>query len=119
MEQIKPALKDFIIDFCKENKIKRIDLDNININTSLDLDLNIFDDDMDLFITEFVNRFKIDYSNFSWEKYGYPTSSVLVGIIRGIFGYKSKWVKRVTNFLYMPKLKVQDLQKAIESGVLL
>ncbi|HVI49019.1 MAG TPA: DUF1493 family protein [Chitinophaga sp.] len=119
MEQIRPELKDFIIDFCKKNKIKRTDLDNLNLDTSLDLDLNIFDDDMDLFLTEFVNRFKIDYSNFSWEKYGYPTSSALVGIIKGIFGYRKKWVKRVANFLYTPKLKVQELQKAIESGTLL
>lgn len=88
MEDILPELKLFIIDFCKKNKIKNVDLNSLNIETCIDLDLNIFDIDIDLFLTEFINRFKVDYSSFNWNKYGYPKGSVLVGIIRIFFGYK-------------------------------
>ena len=42
MEDILPELKSFILDFCKRNKIKNIDLSSLNVETSIDLDLNIF-----------------------------------------------------------------------------
>lgn len=118
MKDILPELKLFILDFCKRNKIKNIDLTDLNIETSIDLDLNIFDIDIDLFMTEFVERFKIDYSTFNWNKYGYPKGSTLVGVLRILFGYKRKWVKRIATIIYKPKFFVENLQNAIITGVL-
>lgn len=116
--KLSQELKDFIISFCKEVKIKNIDAENISLDTSLDLDLNIFDLDMDLFITDFSKRFHIDISTFEWGKeYDYPSGDdmgLLYTTFRS-FNYKKDWVKRTCRKLYKPKIYVRDLQSAIEN----
>lgn len=117
-KQILPELKGFIISFCRDMKIKNIDVESINLDTSLDLDLNIFDLDMDVFIADFTKRFGIDVSTFEWgKKYDYPSGkgmSLLYSILRS-FNYKKNWVKNVSRKLYKPKIFVRDIQKVIEN----
>lgn len=116
--KLSQELKNFIIFFCKEVKIKNIDVENINLDTSLDLDLNIFELDIDLFITDFSKKFDIDISTIEWgKKYDYPSGddmSFLYYIFRS-FNYKRNWVKRTCRKLYKPKIYVRDLQNAIEN----
>lgn len=116
--ELSQELKDFIISFCKEMKIKNIDADNINLDTSLDLDLNIFELDMDLFMTDFSKQFDVDISTLHWGiKYIYPSGDdmgLLYMIFRS-FNYKKDWVKRICRKLYKPKIYVRDLQNAIEN----
>jgi len=119
MEEIHPQLKEFIVDYCTRYKIRKVDPHALNLNTSIDLDLDIVDIEIDLFIAEFAETFRIDQSKFSWYKYGYPTGSASVKIIRSVFGYKSPWVKRLSNRLYKPKFRVSNLQDAVNSGKLI
>src|SRR5450432_4455581 len=106
MEEIHPQLKEFIVDYCTRYKIQKVDASALNLDTSIDLDLDIVDIEIDLFIAEFAEQFHIDQSKFSWYKYGYPTGSASVNIIKAVFGYKSSWVKRLSNHLYQPKFRV-------------
>jgi hypothetical protein len=115
---ILPQLKLFITNFCETNKIKNVSLDKLTLNTSIDFDLNIYDITMDLFISDFVNFFNIDYSNFTWESRGYPKDVLIVGIFRSIFGNKYKWVDDFLKLFYKPKIFIQDLQTAIQIGML-
>jgi hypothetical protein len=119
MEEIHPQLKEFIVDYCTRYKIRKVDPLALNLNTSIDLDLDIVDIEIDLFIAEFAETFRIDQSKFSWYKYGYPTGSASVKVIRSVFGYKSPWVKRLSNRLYKPKFRVSNLQDAVNSGKLI
>jgi hypothetical protein len=119
MEDIHPQLKEFIVDYCSKYKIRKVDPCALSLDTSIDLDLDIVDIEMDLFIAEFAEQFHIDQSKFSWYKYGYPTGSASVNIIKALFGYRSAWVKRLTNRVYTPRFKVSNLQDAVNTGRLL
>lgn len=119
MEEIHPQLKDFIVDYCTKYKIQEVDPSALNLETSIDLDLDIFDIEIDLFIAEFAAQFHIDQSKFSWYKYGYPTGSAGVKLIKTVFGYKSSWVKRLSHRIYKPKFRVSNLQDAVKTGKLL
>src|ERR1700710_2181564 len=118
MEDIHPQLKDFIVDYCTRYKIREVDPCTLNLDTSIDLDLDIVDIEMDLFLAEFAEEFKIDQSKFSWYKYGYPTGSASVNVIKAVFGYKSPWVKRLSRRIYKPKFRVRNLQDAVKTGKL-
>ncbi len=118
MEEINPKLKDFIVDYCTKYKIREVDPCALNLDTSIDLDLDIVDIEIDLFIAEFAEQFRIDNSKFSWYKYGYPTGSAGVNVIKAVFGYKSNWVKRLSHRIYKPKFRVSDLQHAVKTGKL-
>ncbi|MDP9048649.1 MAG: DUF1493 family protein [Bacteroidota bacterium] len=119
MEEIHPQLKDFIVDYCTRYRIQKVDPCSLSLATSIDLDLDIVDIEMDLFIAEFAEEFRIDQSKFSWYKYGYPTGSTGVNIIKAVFGYRSPWVKKLSNRLYKPKFRVSNLQEAVRTGKLL
>jgi Protein of unknown function (DUF1493) len=119
MEEIHPQLKEFIVDYCTRYKIRKVDAHALNLNTSIDLDLDIVDIEIDLFIAEFAETFRIDQSKFTWYKYGYPRGSASVKVIRSVFGYKSQWVKRLSNRLYKPKFRVSNLQDAVNTGKLI
>jgi hypothetical protein len=113
MEGVQPELKNFIASFCKNNKIRNR-LSNIKLSTSIDLDLNIFDISMDLFLTSFIQEFKIDYSKFNWDNHGgYPKDSSLIAFIRFMFGYKWDLSGKIILNFYQPKLFISDLQSAI------
>ena len=118
MEEILPPLKEFIVDYCKRYKIKKIDAASLSLDTSIDLDLDIFDIEIDLFLADFAEQFNIDQSKFTWYKYGYPKGSARVRIIKGMFGYKSTWVKQLAHYCYKPKFKVKHLQEAVKTGML-
>jgi hypothetical protein len=118
MDDLLPELKIFIETFIVTNNIKNVDLSNLNLNTSLDLDLNLFDLEIDMFLTDFVEMFKIDYSKFNWKNYGYPDGNFLVLFVRSFFNYKLKWVKQLAHFLYKPKISIDVLQQAIRTGIL-
>lgn len=118
MEEINPQLKEFIVDYCKKYKIRQIDPGSLSLNTSIDLDLDIADIEIDLFLAEFAEKFSIDQSKFTWYKYGYPTGSASVKIIRTLFGYKSPWVQKLSNRIYKPKFRVSNLQEAVTTGKL-
>lgn len=118
MDHLSPQLKDFIVDYCRRYKVVPVDTSMIKADTSLDLDLDIYDIEIDLFLSEFAEHFKVDKSNFSWYKYGYPKGSTRVRMIKAMFGYKHKWVKKVTGYCYKPKFKVAVLQQAIDNGKL-
>jgi hypothetical protein len=100
-------------------KIRKVDPCTLCLETSIDLDLDIVDIEIDLFIAEFAEQFHIDQSKFSWYKYGYPTGSASVNVIKAIFGCRSAWVKRLTNRIYTPRFKVRNLQDAVKTGRLL
>jgi Protein of unknown function (DUF1493) len=119
MEEVLPRLKDFIVDYCTKYKIQQVDPCALYLDTSIDLDLDIFDIEIDLFLAEFAEEFGIDQSKFSWYKYGYPTGSPSVNIIKTVFGYKSQWVKRLSHRIYKPKFRVRNLQEAVKTGRLL
>jgi len=119
MEDINPQLKEFIVDYCSRYKIQEVDPCALNLDTSIDLDLDIFDIEIDLFLAEFVEKFRIDQSKFSWYKYGYPKGSASVKVIKTVFGYQSNWVKRLSNRIYKPKFRVRNLQDAVRTGKLL
>ena len=119
MEELHPQLREFIVDYCTRYKIQTVDPTALSLDTSIDLDLDIFDIEIDLFISEFAEQFKIDQSKFSWYKYGYPTGSASVKVIKTVFGYKSSWVKQLSSKLYKPKFRVSNLQDAVKTGKLL
>ncbi|MDF2430527.1 MAG: hypothetical protein JWP44_158 [Mucilaginibacter sp.] len=119
MEDIHPQLKEFIVDYCTKYRIQKIDPCSLNLDTSIDLDLDIVDIEIDLFIAEFAEQFKVDQSKFSWYKYGYPTGSASVKVIKAVFGYKSQWVKRLSNRIYKPRFRVSNLQDAVNTGKLI
>jgi len=119
MEEMNPQLREFIVDYCTRYKIRKVDPRTLNLDTSIDLDLDIVDIEIDLFLAEFAETFRIDLSKFSWYKYGYPTGSASVKVIRTVFGYKAQWVKRLSNRLYKPRFRVSNLQDAVVSGKLL
>lgn len=118
MEEVHPQLKEFIVDYCTKYKIREVDPCALNLDTSIDLDLDIVDIEIDLFIAEFAEQFHVDQSKFSWYKYGYPTGSASVNVIKAVFGYKSPWVKRLTSRIYKPRFKVRNLQDAVKTGKL-
>ncbi|SDD26702.1 Protein of unknown function [Mucilaginibacter pineti] len=118
MEEILPPLKEFIVDYCDRYKIRRVDPGTISLDTSIDLDLDIFDIEIDLFLSDFADHFRIDNSKFTWYKYGYPKGSTRVRLIKTVFGYNKPWVKRLANYCYKPKFKVHHLQEAVKKGVL-
>ncbi|ASU35636.1 DUF1493 family protein [Mucilaginibacter xinganensis] len=119
MEEIHPQLKEFIVDYCTKYKIRKIDAGALSLDTSIDLDLDIVDIEIDLFLAEFAEKFRVDQSKFSWYKYGYPTGSASVKVIRTVFGYEAKWVKRLSNHIYKPRFRVSNLQEAVTTGKLL
>lgn len=119
MEDIHPQLKEFIVDYCSRYKIREVDPCALNLDTSIDLDLDIFDIEIDLFLAEFVEKFRIDQSKFSWYKYGYPKGSASVKVIKAVFGYNAAWVKRLSYRIYKPKFRVSNLQDAVRTGKLL
>lgn len=118
MEEINPQLKAFIVDYCDKYKITRIDPESLCLETSIDLDLDIADIEIDLFLAEFTEVFRIDNSKFTWYKYGYPKGSPGVKVLRMVFGYKSRWVRRVSNKIYKPRFRVRNLQEAVKTGKL-
>lgn len=117
-EEIQPQLKEFIVDYCTRYKIAEVDPRSLTPQTSIDLDLDIADIEMDLFLAEFVEAFHVDQSKFNWYKYGYPTGSASVKVIKAVFGYKSRWVKQLSQRLYKPKFRVSNLQDAVRTGKL-
>jgi len=119
MEEVHPQLKEFIIDYCTRYKISKVDPGTLNLETSIDLDLDIADIEIDLFLAEFAETFRIDQSKFSWYKYGYPKGSASVKVIRTLFGYNSNWVKSLSNKIYKPKFRVSNLQDAFKTGRLI
>jgi hypothetical protein len=108
MEEVLPELKKFIAGYCDRYKIQKVDPD-----------LDIFDIEIDLFLAEFTDTFRVDNSRFTWYKYGYPKGSVTVEVIRTIFGYRSNWVKKLANRIYKPKFRVGNLQEAVKTGRLI
>ena len=119
MEEVNPQLKEFIVDYCTRYKIRKVDPGVLCLDTSIDLDLDIVDIEIDLFLAEFAEKFRVDQSKFSWYKYGYPTGSASVNVIRTVFGYKAQWVKRLSNRIYKPRFRVSNLQDAVMTGKLL
>ena len=119
MEQIQPQLKAFIVDYCNKYKVHPIDIHSISADTSIDLDLDIVDIEIDLFLAEFSEHFRVDKSKFSWYKYGYPKGSTRVRIIKSVFGYQRPWVRQLAGYCYKPRFKVRHLQQALNSGKLL
>ena len=119
MEEVLPELKEFITEYCHRYKIRTVDPDALTLDTSIDLDLDIVDIEIELFLAEFTDIFRIDNSKFTWYKYGYPKGSPAVDMIKIVFGYRSNWVKRVANRVYKPKFRVQNLQEAMKTGRLL
>lgn len=118
MDHLSPQLKDFIVDYCSRYKVIPVHSAMITADTSLDLDLDIYDIEIDLFLSEFAEHFNIDSSKFTWYKYGYPKGSTRVRAIKAMFGYKSPWVKKLTGYCYKPKFKVEVLQQALDNGKL-
>jgi hypothetical protein len=116
MEEILPELKTFITGYCERYRIAKIDPEALTVDTSIDLDLDIVDIEMDLFLAEFTDAFRIDNSRFTWYKYGYPKGSATVEVIRRLFGYRTPWVKKLANRLYTPKFRIYNLQQAVKSG---
>ena len=119
MEEVLPQLKEFIVDYCTRYKIQQVDAGSLCLDTSVDLDLDIFDIEIDLFLAEFAEAFRVDNSKFTWYKYGYPTGSTGVKVIKTVFGYRSPWVKRLSHRIYKPKFRVRNLQEAVKTGRLL
>ena len=105
MEEVLPELKEFIAGYCDRYKIQKVDPDALTVDTSIDLDLDIFDIEIDLFLAEFTDTFRVDNSKFTWYKYGYPKGSLGVEMIRKVFGYRYAWVKKLSSCIYKPKFK--------------
>ena len=116
MEEVLPELKEFIAGYCERYKIHKVDPEALTVDTSIDLDLDIFDIEIDLFLAEFTDKFRIDNSKFTWYKYGYPKGSYTVDMLKTVFGYRALWVKRLANQIYKPKFRVQNLQEAMKTG---
>src|ERR1700760_512185 len=116
MEEVLPELKEFIAGYCERYKIRKVDKHDLTVDTSIDLDLDIVDIEIDLFLAEFTDTFRIDNSKFTWYKYGYPKGSATVDMIKIVFGYRSTWVKKLANQVYKPKFRVYNLQEAMKTG---
>ena len=116
MEEVLPELKEFIAGYCERYKIRKVDPAALTMETSIDLDLDIFDIEIDLFLAEFTDTFRIDNSKFSWYKYGHPTGSAAVDMIKVVFGYRYRWVKKLAHRVYEPKFRVHNLQEAMKTG---
>src|ERR1700761_3076085 len=116
MEEVLPELKEFIAGYCERYKIQKIDPEALTVDTSIDLDLDIFDIEIDLFLAEFADTFRVDNSHFTWYKYCSPRGSVGVDMIKTVFGYRYNWVKKLANRIYKPKFRVADLQEAVKTG---
>jgi hypothetical protein len=119
MEEVLPELKAFISDYCNKYKITPVEVTDLTLDTSIDLDLDIYDIEIDLFLSEFAETFRLDNSKFSWYKYGYPRGSARVGMVKAVFGYRSRWVKRFANRIYQPKFRVYNMQQALKTGKLI
>jgi len=119
MEEVLPPLKEFIVDYCNRYKLNHVDPGSLNLDTSIDLDLDIFDIEIDLFLADFADQFKVDQSKFTWYKYGYPKGSTRVRMIKLMFGYNSTWAKQLAQYCYKPKFMVRNLQDAVKTGRLL
>jgi len=116
MEEVLPELKEFITGYCDRYKISKVAPGDLTVDTSIDLDLDIVDIEIDLFLAEFTDTFRIDDSKFTWYKYGYPKGSYAVDMLKIVFGYRSNWVKRLANQVYKPKFRVHTLQEAMKTG---
>ena len=116
MEELLPELKDFIVNYCKQYNLAKVDPAELSTATSIDLDLAIVDIEIELFLEEFADFFCIDRTGFSWYKYGYPEGSIKVDLLRALFGNEARWVKWLANKLYQPKFRVDNLQQAIKTG---
>lgn len=112
-----PELRQFITRFCQQNKVGRKALANLSLETSIYPELDLSDIAVDLFLSEFVERFNIDYSTFHWKNYGYPDGYLLIDILK-LFGYQKRWVRRLGDMVYKPRFFVRNLQDAIFTGKL-
>src|SRR5688572_16220267 len=117
MEEMLPELRNFINNFCNKNKIGRKSLQNLSLDTSIYPELNLSDLYLDMFLSDFIEKFHIDYSSFHWKKYGYPEGYILIDFLR-LFVYSKPWVKRIADHIYKPKFFVRNLQEAILKGKL-
>lgn len=118
MQEVQSELKEFIAGYCDRYTTHKVDMASLTPDTSIDLDLDIFGIEIDLFIAEFAEAFRVDNSRFTWYKYGYPQGSPAVTALKTIFGYRSEWVKKLAIRIYRPKFKVHHLQEAIRTGKL-
>jgi hypothetical protein len=88
-------LLNFITDYFEKNKIYiDIDYNKLDYNTNLTTDLKIDDLDFDKFITEFVEKFNVDCTNYNAKKYfglGIPIIDNNVKTIKKIIG-DAKWL---------------------------
>lgn len=116
MEEVLPEIKEFIAGYCDKYKIRKVDPEALTVDTSIDLDLDIVDIEMDLFLAEFADTFRVDNTKFTWYKYGYPKGSMGVEMIKTVFGYRYNWVKKLANRIYKPKFRVANLQEAVKTG---
>jgi hypothetical protein len=119
MEEVLPEIKEFIAGYCDKYKIRKVDPEALTVDTSIDLDLDIVDIEIDLFLAEFADTFRVDNTKFTWYKYGYPKGSVGVEMIKTVFGYRYNWVKKLANRIYKPKFRVSNLQEAVKTGRLI
>ncbi|WP_420831816.1 DUF1493 family protein [Polluticoccus soli] len=117
MPEINKELERFVVDFCHDNKVRNVDLTELSAETSLDLDLNLFDLSIDLFVSDFITRFKLDHSEFNWSTYGYPSPNAAFIVFRS-FNYKLPWVKRMCRRAYQPKITLGVFQDAMVTGML-
>jgi hypothetical protein len=118
MAELLPELKSFIIDFCKKYKIRNVDYSSLDTETNIEVDLDIFDLDADMLLSEFVERFNVDYTEFSWNNYGYPTGTTIISILKVVFGSKSIWIQNLSQKFKHTEFKLKNLQEAIKSGKL-
>jgi hypothetical protein len=119
MEEVLPEIKEFIAGYCDKYKIRKVDPEALTVDTSIDLDLDIVDIEIDLFLAEFADTFRVDNTKFTWYKYGYPKGSMGVEMIKTVFGYRYNWVKKLANRIYKPKFRVSNLQEAVKTGRLI
>lgn len=118
--EVLPELKNFIIAFCEEFKVRKADFENISLDTSLDVDLSITGDDMAIFMDDFAEAFAIDMTDFQWgKKFKYPSDdnfSTVYEVFRYVLNYQNKWVRNFCHRMYPPGIFVRDLQDAIQAG---
>jgi len=110
-------IESFIRDFCERFNIN-INNKQIKSDTLLELDLNIFDIDIDAFLQEFSDYYKVSLAKFDWGVYGYPNGVFLLRSIRNIFGAQSSIFRLLKERLKHSSFSVRELEAAIESGFL-
>jgi len=118
MKEISSELKNFIYEFCTNNRYKISKA--IVYDTYVDFDLGIDDLDIDLFVTDFILKFNIPHPNFSWKKYGYPSLNTLAIVLKFFIPNTQIWLSN--SFLlriYKPKIKVGVFQDALDNGELI